>query len=37
VGGIAPQHAKAQLAQPVISLRVLEELIAVVVAIDFDR
>ena len=31
------QHAKAQLAQPAISPRVIDKLIAVVVAIDFDH
>lgn len=32
-----PQHAKARLAQPVISSRVIEKLIAVVFTIDFDH
>ena len=31
------QHAKAQLAQPAISPRVVDKLIAVVVAIDLDH
>jgi hypothetical protein len=31
------QHAKAHLAQAAISPRVVDELIAVVVAIDFDH
>jgi hypothetical protein len=37
LGRPEPQHAKAHLAQPVISPRVVDELIAVVVAIDFDH
>jgi len=32
-----PQHPKAHLAQPVISPRVVDELIAVVVAIDLEH
>jgi hypothetical protein len=32
-----PQHAKAQLAQPVIPPRVICELIAVVITVDFDH
>ena len=31
------QHAKAQLAQPLVSPRVIDQLIAVVLAIDFDH
>jgi hypothetical protein len=37
LGHPEPQHAKAHLAQALISLRVVDELVAVVVAIDFDH
>jgi hypothetical protein len=37
LGHTEPQHAKAHFAQPVISPRVVDELMAVVVAIDFDH
>jgi hypothetical protein len=36
LGHPEPNHAKAHLAQPVISPGVVDELIAVLVAIDFD-
>ncbi len=37
LGQPKPQHAKADLAQPVISPRLVDELIALVVAVDFDH